>query len=340
MHWIDQKYVLLLSNRLPLFKKVGNTSYNCRCILCGDSKKNKTRARGYLLGDSKGTRYFCHNCGASLSLKKFLGQVDPLLEQQYSQEKFFEKRKEKVSHTPLPAPDVTIIEKPDYLKAFGSLKKISQLPPTHKAKRYIEQRLIPSKFHYKIFFAQNFAKFVNEIIPNKLNEKNQEERIILPFLTREKKLIGFTGRSLDNNSLRYITIMIDTESPKLFGIDTVDFQKKIYITEGPIDSFFIENGIAMGGSDMSKSFKALDVEPKKCVMIFDNEPRNKEIVTKISKAIDQGFNVFIWPEKIKCKDLNELALDGYIVPQIKKLVDDHTSCGIEAKLKLQSWKRI
>lgn len=341
MHWIDQKYVNLLSTRLPGFKKVNNDTYNVRCIICGDSKKHKTRARGYFLSDNKGTRYYCHNCHTSLTLKNFLSQLDPLLANQYVQESYVDRQSNSMfAKTPLKAPDVTVIETPRYLDDLKGLKKVSQLPPAHKAKKYIEQRKIPPSTHYKIFYAPHFSKWVNTIVPGKLNEENDEGRIVLPFLSRDKKLLGFTGRSIDNNPLRYITIMLDNQGPKLFGLDSVNFNKKIYITEGPIDSLFLDNALAMAGSDMHKAFKMLQLEPRQCVMIFDNEPRNKEIVAKMAKCIEQGFNIFIWPERVSSKDLNDLVMEGMSLEKLKSMVDRHTSFGMEAQLKLNVWKKV
>lgn len=341
MYWIDQKFVNLLSTRLPGFKKINNNTYNVRCVICGDSKKHKSRARGYFLSDSKGTQYYCHNCNVSLSLKNFLSQIDPQLASEYARESFVDRQSNNMyAKTPLKEPDVTVIETPRYLEDLKGLKKISQLPPTHKAKKYIEQRKIPTQTHYKIFYAPHFAKWVNTIIPNKLNEENDEGRIVLPFLSRDKKLIGFTGRAIDNNPLRYITIMIDQTGPKLFGLDSVDFNKKIYITEGPIDSLFLSNSLAMAGSDMSKAFNMLKLEPKQCVMVFDNEPRNKEIVGKMAKCVEQGFNIFIWPEKIACKDLNDLVMSGTSVEKVKSIIERNTCFGMEAQLKLNIWKKI
>lgn len=341
MYWIDQKFVNLLSTRLPGFKKINNDTYNVRCIICGDSRKHKSRARGYFLSDKKGTHYYCHNCNVSLTLKNFLSQIDPQLANDYVRETYVDRQANSMyAKTPLKEPDITVIETPRYLDDLKGLKKISQLPPTHKAKRYIEQRKIPSNTHYKIFYAPHFAKWVNSIIPGKLNEENDEGRIVLPFLSRNKKLIGFTGRAIDDNALRYITIMIDTDSPKLFGLDSVDFNKKIYITEGPIDSLFLSNALAMAGSDLSKGFSMLKLEPRHCVMIYDNEPRNKQIVQKMTKSIEQGFNIFIWPEKADGKDLNDLVLGGMSTEKLKSIVDRHTSFGMEAQLKLNAWKKV
>ena len=87
--------------------------------------------------------------------------------------------------------------------------------------------------------------------------------------------------------------MLDEEQPKIFGLDRINTDKPIYITEGPFDATFIKNSVAMAGSDIDiRSFKWSDH-----IWIFDNEPRNREIVTRISKVVDRGDKVVVWPKK-------------------------------------------
>ena len=64
--------------------------YNFRCPICGDSKKNKSKTRGYLYAVKANTNFKCHNCGASMSLNNFLKHVDPAVHKQYVMEKFKE----------------------------------------------------------------------------------------------------------------------------------------------------------------------------------------------------------------------------------------------------------
>jgi hypothetical protein len=90
MDLIDSKYIGLVSVRLEKFKRVKADLYNCRCPICGDSQKNKTKTRGYLYQIKNNTNYKCHNCGVSLSFNNFLKQIDPMLHRQYTLEKFKE----------------------------------------------------------------------------------------------------------------------------------------------------------------------------------------------------------------------------------------------------------
>ena len=88
MDHVDSKYVNLISARLEKFKRVKTDLYNFRCPICGDSKKNKSKTRGYIYSVKSNTNFKCHNCGASMSLNNFIKKVDPAVHKQYSLEKF------------------------------------------------------------------------------------------------------------------------------------------------------------------------------------------------------------------------------------------------------------
>jgi hypothetical protein len=167
---------------------------------------------------------------------------------------------------------------PVFVKETGlkDLKKVSQLKADHPVKQYIIKRQIPSDTHYKLFLCMKFKAWVNTMLPGKFEDtENDEPRLILPFLDQDKKLFGFQGRSFKKTGIRYITIILDDEKPKIFGLDTMDPSKDIYVVEGPIDSLFLPNGIASAGGDLITPLNYLDVQKDKFVVVYDNEPRNK-----------------------------------------------------------------
>jgi alkyl sulfatase BDS1-like metallo-beta-lactamase superfamily hydrolase len=73
------------------------------------------------------------------------------------------------------------------------------------------------------------------------------------------------------------------------------------------------------------------------IYVFDNEPRNREIVNRISKTIDRGDKVIIWPTSIQQKDINDMVLAGLNVMDVLK---SNTYTGLEAKIKFNNWKKI
>jgi len=333
--WLDKKYIGMISSRLEKFKTVNQKLYNFRCPFCGDSQKNKSKARGFFFEkDHGGYLYHCHNCNITLGLDKFLESVDKTLFKEYVMEKMAVKSGTRVKT------DVEVfadkMKKPTFIKAtaLNSLKKISQLNWDHPAKKYVSERLIPNAYHSKLFYAPKFKKFVNSVLPNKFeSEANDEPRLIIPFLDEEKNLFGFQGRAFSDNSIRYITIMLDTSKPKIFNLDACDRNKIHYIFEGPIDAMFAENSLAMAGGSIDWNYVN-----ENSVFVYDNEPRSKETCAKIQKVCDMNHKVCIWPENIKSKDLN-LMIQRKEVTDVNKLLFDNISSGLEAKLCYTVWKR-
>jgi hypothetical protein len=215
------------------------------------------------------------------------------------------------------------------------LKKISQLQVGHPMKVYVETRMIPYKEHFRLYYAPKFFEWTNSIIPNKFNLENGDEpRLVIPFFTETGDMFGFQGRTLDpTNDLRYITIMIDKSQTKVYGLDQWDKSKFTYLVEGPIDSLFLPNCLAMAGSDVPMSMFDKD----KTVVIYDNEPRNKEIVDKLGKMIENGYHVCIWPDGLESKDINDMVLNNL---DPKQIIDTNIYHGLQAQLRFNVWKKV
>lgn len=339
MLYIDTKYIGLITSRLDRLKRKGN-SYNFRCPICGDSHTNRSKARGYIYQRGDEMLFYCHNCHASMRFGNFLKFLDPELHKEYVQERFVEK------HNPIPVPehDITKIVKPRYLidSPLKDLRKISQLDWDHPAKRYVQNRLIPTRQHAKLFYVPRFKKWVNKFIPDKFDLENSEDepRLIIPFIDETGYCYGVQGRSFKKDGIRYITIIFDDERPKVFGLDTVDYDKPIYVTEGPIDSMFLPNAIAMAGSDSVNVIDSMDIDKGKITFVYDNEPRNKEIVRIMEKVIDKGYNVCFWPEHIVQKDINDMILNGLKQEDVKLIIDNNTYKELQAKMKMVTWRKV
>ena len=324
MDIIDSKYIGLVSSRLQKFKKVKADLYNFRCPICGDSQKHKNKARGYFYQVKTNTNFKCHNCGASSSFNNFLKQIDSTLHKQYTMEKFKEGfaggRNFVVDEPKLE------FKKPVFRKKLD-LPKATEVPI---AKEYLEKRkLDPSKF----YFAHKFKEWANTQKQTFDTIGRDESRIIIPLHDTEKNLIGFQGRSLGPNSVKYITVMINEDAPKIYGLDKVDNEKPIYIIEGPFDATLVQNGVAMCGSDLDiRSFGWSD-----SIYVYDNEPRNREIVNRIDKTINGGYKVVIWPTSIVEKDINDMVLGGH---KIMSVLESNTYSGLQAKVKFNNWKKI
>ena len=341
--WIDHKYVNLASSHLALFKRKDRNLYNMRCPFCGDSAKNKTKARGYLFEKEGKLIYRCHNCGLGLSLKNFLRNIDSILEHEYNLEVFKESKNTVEDPDSKFVTDITKFAKRriDKFDIFKSMKKISQLEHDHPAKKYVLSRKIPTEAHYRLYYCPRFCSWVNSHMPGKFNAetlKYDAPRLIMPFIDESGYVFGYQGRSFDkSDKLRYISIMLDDTREKVFGLESVDTTQQLYVVEGPIDSFFVKNCIAMAGSDSSYTDR---LDRSKVIYVYDNEPRNLEIVSRIDKAIDKGYNVVIWPDSMEVKDINDMIMSGMTVYDVQYIIDKNTFSGLSARLRLNTWKRV
>ena len=322
MDFVDVKYINLISVRFQKFKKVKHNLYNFRCPICGDSQKNKNKARGYLYQVKNNTNFKCHNCGLNISFNNFLKQIDTTIYKQYTFEKF------KEGHT---GKNFTV-EEPVFKFEEPKFKPKLDLPKASMnadAKKYLEDRkLNPDNYYY----TKKFKEWTNSLRQTFDDIGKDEPRIIIP-LFYQNNLVGFQGRALGPSKVKYITIMLDDDAPKIYGLDEVLKSKTVYITEGPFDSTFIRNAIALCGADGDVAKWGID----NCVWIYDNEPRNSEILSRISHVIGDGQKVVIWPSSIKEKDINDMILSGL---DVQNVVESNIYSGLEAKLKFTAWKKV
>jgi transcription elongation factor Elf1 len=322
MDFVDVKYINLISSRLQKFKRVKNNLFNFRCPICGDSQKNKSKARGYLYQVKNNTNFKCHNCGLNISFNNFLKQLDINIHKQYTFEKFKEGTTGKNF----------VVDEPEFKFEAPKFKVKINLPKAtqnDEAKKYLERRkLNPDKFYY----SEKFKEWTNSLQQTFDSTERDEPRIIIP-LVYQNTLVGFQGRALSPNKIKYITIMIDDNAPKIYGLDEVEKTKTVYITEGPFDSTFVHNSIAMCGADGDLDKWGIINR----VWIYDNEPRNTEIVRRIQSKIESGESVVIYPNTVIEKDINDMVLSGL---DIQSMIESNTYSGLEAKLKFTTWKKI
>ena len=332
MDYIDVKYINLISSRLLKFKRVKPHLYNFRCPICGDSKKNKTKARGYLYQVKNNTNFKCHNCGVNISFNNFLKELDIPMHKEYIFEKFKEGHTGKnfVTSTPEEVFNSFKDSKPKFKKKINI--DLPSAFSVNTSMMYLHTRAIFEESG-DFYYAQKFKEFVNTIKPGFFEDTRfDDSRIIIP-LVKDDVLIGIQGRSLGPSSVKYITVMLDDDAPKLYGLDKIDETKPIFIVEGPFDSTFLENCVAMCGADIDVG----SLGWSDYIWVFDNEPRNREITDRISKTIDRGDKVVIWPSNIREKDINDMVLAGH---HVQNVVESNIYQGLEANLNFTTWKKI
>lgn len=351
MLWIQRQFRERIKHRLPLLiERAGSGNWNFRCPLCGDSKKNPKKRRGYLVEERDTLMFYCHNCNKSYPFDVFLRLLDRNVHAEYVTERF-------VNGDPVEqkrrSPKQPLVYKT--IKPLDKLIKISNLPVYHKAKKYVVERQIPTDYHHKLFYCAKFKQWTNQMIPDKFeHEENDQPRLIIPMVDRDGELIGYQGRAIDpsvEKKLRYITIILDESKPHLYGLDNCDTNFEFCVTEGPIDSMFINNSLASCGGLIPRELLQIPGSHQNAIIVYDNEPRKPDVINRMTSAIEQGFRVCIWPEDITESDINKMVLrmapNSFINTEkvkragqwIRDQIERNSFRGLEAKLRLAKWKK-
>ena len=335
--WIDVKYLNIISAQLPLFKKKSDNLWNFRCPYCLDSKKKKSKARGYMYRKGNDLFFKCHNCNKGTTMSNLLQNLDADLHKKYVMERFVTGDRHPnhnyVKPILLSNKAKEIFDKKKEIYSIG-IPSIKELPNKHFAKEYVISRKIPDEHWNKIFFTNDFRDFVSNWNPDKFSTlKPRDPRLVIPFFDKEGNMIAFQGRALEDSSVRYITIKVKEENQKIFGLERLNTNNTVYVVEGPIDSLFLKNAIAAAGAELSKLIK----EYNNAVFIFDNEPNNKEIVDNMKKVLDAGSKIVIWDSSIRQKDINDMVLSNI---DIDSVIKNNTYWGLEGFAKFSFWKRI
>ena len=332
----DSKFLGLLSPKLDRFKQVRDHLWNFRCPLCGDSRRNKSKARGYVYRKKSDLFYKCHNCGSGLSIGNLIKEIDPTLHKHYIMERYKAgetgKRKTKEPEFKFEPPKF----KPK--KTLIHLPSIGSLPKEHYARVYYEAREIPNHFMDKIFYAEDFKKWAQSVCQVDYSTlMSGEPRLVIPFFDKDNQLIGAQGRALQESKIRYVTVKVHEDAPKVFGLERWNSDQHTYLVEGPIDSLFLPNCLAMAGADMS-DLSILNKD--KTTLIFDNEPRNFQIVRSMIKSLQDGWDVVIWPNSITCKDINDMVLASIKDARLVEIINKNTMNGLEADWAARKWRNV
>ena len=319
--YIDLKYIMMMSPRLEKFKKVRDNLFNFRCPYCGDSVKFRNKARGYFYKKKNDFLYKCHNCGKGTTFGKVLQHIDPDTHKEYVMERY------KDSSPTLQEPEFNF-EAPKFKKKdsrLETLTPINKLNGDHPARQFVESRQLPEEFYSDLYLCPKFFEW------SKIQSQQEHPRLVIPFRDETGEVFAAQGRAFGKEVPKYLTIKFD-DKPKIFGLDRVDFTRRFYVVEGPIDSMFVDNCLAVAGADFRY------IPPGDTTIVLDNEPRSREIIKLMERLIHQEYELVIWPDTITQKDINDMVLAGQ--QDIQKLIDNNTFSGLEAKMKLTAWKRI
>lgn len=348
----EETLINQIAHRLERFKWEGHRSSHgktakCRCIVCGDSQRNKSKARFYFIPAENGYRVYCHNCGYSESLRFFIKEYFPEFYGDYAFDRLKKRLvgdevKETVKLEPIQKKEKVL----DFPEWFKLLTPLDGLPKDHKTVQYALKRNLGNHLD-KLFFIDDFSK-LQSICPERNMDfaKNDSNRMILVCRSFEGVPFGVIGRSiLPDEPLRYLNLKSsEWEGPLCYGLDRVDSSKETVVLEGAIDSLHLPNAIAVNSSALANvsyyfySPNSMD----NFIFFFDQQPRNREICGLIENAIDRNLSVVLLPEhvreKLKAKDVDEMVRS--ITPEeIMELFRKHCVHGATAVLVFKIWKR-
>lgn len=337
----DIKYASMLAPYLNLFTRKKDNVWNFRCPCCGDSKKNPSKKRGFIYRPTNKNylAYKCYNCPASYTLGQFIQIINPELYKDYLYDAYLEKNDvlEKKPYSPEVLPELfQEMELKDSI--LDSLQCLSDLSETHPAVKYALHRKIPRELHNLLYFTKKFKTYVNSIIPNKFSSvADDHPRLIIPYFNKHGKCFAFQGRAFGKELPKYFTIKI-TPHERIYGLERVDYSKRIIAVEGPIDSLFLPNAIAVSGSsfdgDIIQSLKS------NIILVFDNERRSPQIMKLLKKMIDKEFSVCMWPDTFVHKDINDAIIGGLTQKQIYDIINSNVYKGLSAKLRYCNYQRL
>lgn len=323
-------------HQLPLENlSIKDNKFNFRCNICSDSVKSKSKRRGWIYQKNGKWFFHCFNCGNTLSFINYLKQYFPEF---YFD--FFKKSFDKIDKTKIV--NEQLKEKIELFKKFP-LVSCDKLQDDHKAVKYLISRKIPIDKFSLLYYSSDFTKFSNQLTNNRYeNWKFTSERIVIPFYKRNKDIFMFQGRDLkENSSLRYLTVKIDVDYPKIYGLERIDYSKKIVISEGPFDSLFINNSCAFAGSDLCEEYILKFFDKNQIIILMDLEPRNKEINDKVEKFLKNGFTICLLPKSLKKygKDINDIFLNSSLtLDEINNMIHKNVINGDYGLLKFNMWR--
>lgn len=338
MLFIDSKYASMLNTYLRNFKQKKDYLWNFSCPICGDSSSNKQKARGYIYRKKNDLFVKCHNCGYGSNIGNFIKQVSTPLYDEYTLERYKTGANKHNSHKKPDDFDIFKQETPIILKDsfLDEVTCITELPNDHPVIEYVKSRKIPENKFSNLFVTAGFKRLTNKFTFKFTDEENDHPRLIIPFMDQHGKVFAFQGRAFGDEQPKYYTIKLE-DRDKIYGLDRVDWAKPIYVVEGPIDSLFLDNCLAVAGSSIG--METIENIKSNCTIVLDNEPRNKEICKILEGYIKNDFKVCLWPDTIEQKDINEMVQAGLSSSKIKSIIEENSYQGLAAVAAFTGWKK-
>tara|TARA_R110000787_G_scaffold100723_1_gene205790 strand:+ start:7518 stop:8543 length:1026 start_codon:yes stop_codon:yes gene_type:complete len=312
-----------------------NSVYEGGCNVCNEGKSWGRKRRLYYI--PKKELIFCQNCGWSSRPLKWISHstgmsVEDILAEA-KQESCIDLNHDldrisigsKHNDTTLPDDSINLFD-PIQIRFYRGT------PMVLRALDYIKLR--------KLDVAVNRPKS----LWISLSDYTHQNRLVLPFY-ENGKIIHYQTRSITDDGKPSYLSKVNSDKP-LFNYDNIDSDLDyIFICEGPIDSFFVQNGVAVAGiqkdcktdgfnsSQRSQLDRFIGLKP---IWVLDSQHLDETSMKRSLALIERGDNVFIWPKDfgMKFKDLNEMACSLNIKKIPSKFILKNTYSGMKAKYKL------
>lgn len=341
MSWVDNEYAFRAFAHLPRFRQLTNgprMKLNCRCPICGDSQKDQFKARFWVYEQSNGgVAVHCYNCDDHMSLRDYLKRYDEDLYREY----ILDLRKEAVNENKAPPKKVEApVVQEKFIEKLDFCERLDRLPKEHPICKYVHGRKIPTSKWNRLWFTNQWPSLVNSVNPGTYSNEKNEPRLVIPIFNAEGKIESFQGRALRKDApQKYMTIKAYDEATKIYGQDTVDPNKLVFVMEGPLDSLFVDNSIAITGGAME-----LSVVPYvgNRAWIMDHEPRHPDTIKRMNKLVEAGERVVFWDKAPwPSKDVNEMIQnDGATPEQVMVYLNSNIEQGLMAKLRLSKYSKL
>jgi hypothetical protein len=304
------KYINIVLNTYFNNNVIKSNGYNFRCNICGDSKHSSKKRRGWILKDKTPWMYYCHNCGSTLTVSKWLKNYFPDVYRGYIKEKLVYRNISKTINT-LNIPKNTKPVKKEYKnipKEFISITSDSIY-----AKKAVElccKRNIP-KHIWQTWYVAIDGEYVN--------------RMIIPFFDNDLRLYYFQARSLNSKTDNKYINMPTNRDNAIYNYYNINRNLPVIITEGVIDSLFIENSISVLSTKWPDEVQ-VKINQLKSYFLLDNDNDGKQ---KMNKLLYNKHNVFMWKKFMKHYnipyqkkwDINDICLylkkDGFTFNELK-----------------------
>jgi len=327
--WLQIKYLKFLP--LEQFTDKGSHKWNFRCPVCGDSQKSEIKKRGWATEYKNNLSIKCFNCDYSGSFHSFLKNYFPQYYTDYIKEKYSTKLLSPKDLLPVSKIDIFADEKNEL-----SLQKIKELPENHKAVLYLKNRQLPEKYYNEFYYSDNFTQWINTEVEKEYYSFDSEldRRIVIPFYDKYKKIFALQARTIDYAKPKYLIYKYDKECDLIYGLERIDFTKKVHVLEGMLDSLFLDNCLAVSGS-LANIDKLLKYTSKSNIVVIpDNDFRNKYTDVFIERIIRKDYSVVLWPKGTVFKDIND-AIKLLTKQEIFDIIELYTNKGLSALIKFK-----